>query len=327
MRPGKSMSEGSPTLRLGTRGSLLARMQSGLVRDALTRAHAGLRVELVVIQSAGDVIQDRPLHELGGKGLFVKELEAAVLDGSVDLAVHSFKDVPVTMPLVEQAGLVVAATPKREDPRDVLVMPPGRHAARLAELAAGALVGTGSLRRTSQILHRRPDLVCKPMRGNVDTRLKKLAAGACGALVLALAGLRRCGLYDAAAMTPLDVEELLPAPGQGALALQCRRDDPRTRQLLAALDDADTSLCVQAERAVVQKLRGDCHSPIAALAVLAEDGSLHLRCAVGGRDGRPPVIFAQSTSSGPRWMQAVQDVYNSLSHQDVHTLLGTTPGG
>src|SRR5687768_18563534 len=163
-----------PTLRLGTRGSLLARTQSMLVADALERAHLGLKIEMHIVKTTGDQITDRPLHEAGGKGLFTKELEQALLAGEIDFAVHSYKDVPVTMPLVDQADLVIAAVPTREDPRDVLV---SRKAKRLADLPPGARVGTGSLRRACQIVHARPDVVIEPVRGNIDTRLRKLTEG------------------------------------------------------------------------------------------------------------------------------------------------------
>src|SRR5687768_14549647 len=170
----EAMADTFPVLRLGTRGSLLARTQSQLVADDLMLRHPGLRVELVIVRTSGDRITDRPLHEFGGKGLFTKELEQALLAGEVDFAVHSFKDVPVTMPLVDTSGLTIAAVPAREDPRDVLV---SRKAKRLADLPPGARVGTGSLRRACQIVHARPDVVIEPVRGNIDTRLRKLTEG------------------------------------------------------------------------------------------------------------------------------------------------------
>jgi len=309
---------------MGTRGSLLARMQSDAVAQALTAAHPGLRVETLIVSTTGDALPQGPLRELGGKGLFVKELQQAILDGAIDFAVHSFKDVPVTMPLVDGAELTVAATPLREDPRDVLETPAARRFARLDDLPTGAVIGTGSLRRQAQIRARRRDVVCASMRGNVDTRLKKLAAGECDALVLALAGLRRCGLQDAAATNILEVDELVPAAGQGALALECRRRDRRTRRLLEALNDPPTALCVQAERAMVHKLLGDCQSPIGVLAVVGEDGRMHLRCAVGARDAQGPVIFAQATAR--RWRDAVEEALKALVKQDVYKLLHGDPG-
>ena len=282
------------TLRLGTRGSLLARTQSRIVADALEKRHPGVHVELVTIKTSGDRITDRPLYDMGGKGLFIKELEQALLAGEVDFAVHSYKDVPVTMPLVEQSGLTIAAVPPREDWRDVLV---SEKAKDFAGLPPAARLGTSSLRRRCQALEARPDLTIEPVRGNIDTRLRKLTEGAYDAIILASAGVRRAGLFDAHFMTFLSAEVMLPAPGQGALALQCRRDDETTRQVLAVLNDPDTAECVAAERALVAALEGDCHSPIAAVATVA-GGELSLRAAVGGRDGRPPVLRAQA--SGPR---------------------------
>jgi hydroxymethylbilane synthase len=306
-------------LRLGTRGSLLARTQSMLVAHDLERAHADrrLRVELKIIKTSGDQIADRPLHEVGGKGLFTKELEQALLSGEIDFAVHSFKDVPVTMPLVDQADLVMAAVPKREDPRDVLV---SRKARRIEELPHGAKVGTGSLRRRCQLLRLRPDLVIESIRGNIDTRLRKLTEGQYDAIILALAGLKRTELFAAATMQAIEIDELLPAPGQGALALQCRADAERTRRLLSALNEEATNTCVSAERKIVQALHGDCHSPIAALATI-EAGMLHLRASVGARDGQPPVIDAYGRASLDDVEAAIAKVYQSLLQQNAPALL------
>src|SRR5687768_1736570 len=232
------MIESSPAappiaLRLGTRGSLLAKTQSQLIADELEKRNPGLVVELVVVRTSGDTITDRPLHDLGGKGLFTKEIEVALLENRVDFAVHSFKDVPVTMPLVDQSALSLVSTPQREDPSDVVVFPSALEDANdgtpaLSRLCEGARIGTGSMRRRCQLLAQRPDLRVEPVRGNIDTRLKKLANDEFDALVLAYAGLHRAGMYDAARMITLCDDEMLPAPGQGALALQCRRDDQRT---------------------------------------------------------------------------------------------------
>ena len=305
------------TLRLGTRGSLLARTQSMLVADALERAHPGLKVEMCVVKTTGDRITDRPLHEAGGKGLFTKELEQALLAGEIDFAVHSYKDVPVTMPLVDQTDLVIAAVPAREDARDVLVSRKGR---RVQDLPAGARVGTGSMRRRCQMLAQRPDLVIQPIRGNIDTRLKKMHEGEHDAVVLALAGLKRTRLYDESCMAALDVGEVLPAPGQGALALQCRRDAVETMSLLGALDDPTTKDCVAAEREVVRALEGDCHSPIAALATV-DAGQLTLRAAVGARDGELPVIRASGVAGRDDAQRAVAEVFQSLLRQGAQALL------
>ena len=316
-------SSSPPILRLGTRGSLLARAQSGLVARWLEERHAGLKVELVLFRTSGDQIADRPLHEFGGKGLFTKELEQALLAGSIDFAVHSFKDVPVTMPLVEQDDLIVAAVPARQDPRDVLVSGGGLS---IRELPEGARVGTGSLRRRCQLLALRPDLRVDPVRGNIDTRLRKCFSGDYDAMVLAMSGLKRAGLFDAAKMRPIDPSELLPAPGQGALALQCRRADERTGEYLAVLDDPIARACVSAERELVRLLEGDCHSPIAALAEQAGDG-MTLRAAVGGRDGTPPVIGAFDRAAAQDPPRLARLVYSTLARQNVKALLTASGGG
>ena len=207
---------GKKIVRLGARGSLLSRLQSGMVAR-MVEGLGGVKVEMVTVTTTGDRIWDRPLHEFGGKGLFTKELEQALLRGEIDFAVHSFKDVPVTMPLVDTAELVIAATPLREDPRDVLATATGM---KLMELKGGARVGSGSLRRQAQVLALRPDVKVLPIRGNVDTRLKKLKAGEYDGVILAMAGMKRSGLLNPSTMVAMD--ELLPAAGQGALALECR---------------------------------------------------------------------------------------------------------
>ncbi len=292
-----------PVLRLGTRGSFLARTQSQGVADELMRRHPGLRVELRIIKTSGDKITDQPLHAFGGKGLFTKELEQALLAGEVDFAVHSFKDVPVTMPLLDadqQAELIIAAVPAREDPRDVIAMrDPAllgtQGAAAIKSLPAGMRIGTGSLRRRCQILSLRPELHVEPIRGNIDTRLRKCRDGTYDVVVLAMAGLRRSGLFDASWMGPIEPAEMLPAAGQGALALQCRRDDAKTMGMLQVMHDPATATCVELERGIVQELRGDCHSPIAALATLSADGArVELKAVVGARDGEPPILTAHA---------------------------------
>ena len=334
--PTKSMPDPSRTLRLGTRGSMLAKAQSGWVARQVEAKNPRVRVELVVVTTSGDRITDQPLHAFGGKGLFTKELEQALLAGTVDFAVHSYKDVPVTMPLVDTSDLVIAAVPPREDARDAWATNPDRPPAEngsgtasgstagrsLVDLPAGAKVGTGSLRRRCQILHRRPDLVVEPIRGNVDTRLRKLREGQYDAVVLAMAGLKRTGLLDPSWMSPVSEELILPAPGQGALALECRRDDAATRAALGKLNDAHTAACVAAEREVVRLLDGDCHSPIAALASL--DGeTMTLRAAVGARDGDPPVVVAAATGLRADVDAVVAQVLAQLCEQGVVALLGT----
>jgi hydroxymethylbilane synthase len=254
-------------LRIGTRGSALALYQAGLVRDRLRQAHAELAgetaVELVPIRTTGDRVQTRRLAESGGKGLFAKEIEEALLDRRIDLAVHSLKDMETHLP----AGLEIGGVLPRDDPRDVLV---SRSGMPLAQLPPGARVGTGSLRRRAQLLRLRPDLALAPMRGNVDTRLDKLAAGEVDALVLALCGLERLGKADVATEI-LSPEQMLPAIGQGALAIECRAGDTELRQLLAPLNDAASAACVAAERAMLAALDGSCRTPIGGLATIGGD--------------------------------------------------------
>jgi hydroxymethylbilane synthase len=311
------------TLRLGTRGSLLAKTQSQLVASELEKRHKGVAVELVIIKTTADDITDKPLHEFGGKGLFTMELEQALLASKVDLAVHSFKDVPVTQPLVDTEELVIAAVPEREDPRDVFV---SGSCKSIGELPQGAKVGTGSMRRKCQLLDVRPDLSVEPLRGNIDTRLRKLRDGQYDAIILAAAGLRRTGLFNESEMVMLEPYQMLPAPGQGALAIQCRRNDARTRDLLATLDDALTEQCVTAERVIVAALGGDCHSPIGALAQI--DGEqMTIAAAVGARGGGLPVARARATCLATQCDGAVDDVLKSLSKQNVAALLAGRSAG
>lgn len=254
-----------PLLRIGSRGSPLALRQAAELRARLVAAHPALAapgaVEAAAIRTTGDRVTDTPLAALGGKGLFTKELEEALLDGRIDLAVHSLKDVPSLLP----AGLAIAAHLPREDPRDALI---ARNARALAELPHGASVGTSSPRRKAQLLHMRPDLAVVPLRGNVDTRLAKIAAGAADATVLALAGLKRLG-RAAEASAILSPQEMLPAATQGVIAVEIRDEDARMRSLLAAIDHRPTAICASAERALLETLEGDCRTPIAALATLA----------------------------------------------------------
>jgi hydroxymethylbilane synthase len=267
-------------LRLGTRGSPLARLQTDLVRAALAAAHPELQaegaLEVVVIRTTGDQVTDRPLAAIGGKGLFCKEIEAALFDRRIDLGVHSMKDLPTWLP----DGLTIAAMLPRADPRDVLI---SRARAGLDGLPEGAVVGTASLRRQAQLLARRPDLKVVNFRGNVGTRLAKLEAGEVDATLLARAGIDRLGLdVPHVVLAP---EEMLPAVGQGAIGLECRADDAPLIACLAAVDHAPTSLCVAAERAMLDVLDGTCHTPIGAFAELA-DGRIRLRGLVARADGR-----------------------------------------
>ena len=262
-------------LRLGTRASPLARVQAEGVRAALAACHPGVTVELVFLRTTGDRVTG-PLADAGGKGLFVKEIEEALLDGRVDAGVHSMKDVPARL----AAGLVIGAVPERADARDVLIGGDGG----LAGLPPAARVGTASPRRRAQLLAHRPDLVVVLLRGNVDTRLRKWRDGEVDALLLAAAGLARLGITEPAAR-PLPVDEFLPAVGQGALALECRADDAATRARLAAVDEPAAATAVAAERAFLAAVGGDCNSAIAAHATLA-DGRLTLRALVTDPDGR-----------------------------------------
>jgi hydroxymethylbilane synthase len=278
-------------LRIGTRGSKLALTQSTWVKDRIEAAHPDVKVTLNRIQTTGDKVLDSSLSKIGGKGLFVKEIEEALLRNEVDLAVHSMKDVPGDLP----AGLDLSAYPEREDPRDALV---STHARSLSGLSEGSSVGTGSLRRSSQLLHVRPDIRIIPLRGNVDTRLRKLAAGDFQAILLAVAGLKRLGLSSAVSYA-LSPEEVLPAIGQGALGLETRRGDQATRGLIHFLNHSETEITVRAERAFLKTLGGGCQVPIAGHArlegeeivlegMVAElDGSLLVRDRLRGASARP----------------------------------------
>jgi hydroxymethylbilane synthase len=306
-----------PVIRLGTRGSLLALSQSKIVASEIQQSHPGIQIQTIIIKTTGDQITDRPLHDAGGKGLFVKELEQALLAEQIDFAVHSCKDLPVTMPLVDQSNLIIAAIPARIDARDVLI---SRNAATIEQLPPKAIVATGSLRRRCQLLAHRNDLAIKDVRGNIDTRIKKLRAGEFDAMILAMAGITRAELFDPSLMHPLSPDEILPAPGQGALALQCRRSDQTTRAILAKLDDPPSRMAIEAERAIVAALHGDCHSPIAAWATI--DGqTLHLRAVVGHRDGDPPIISARSHAPLSQNSDAVTAVIAQLHAQNVMALL------
>ena len=266
-------------LRLGTRGSKLALIQTGLVRDALAAAVPALAapdaIEVVVIKTTGDMIQDRPLSEAGGKGLFVKEIEEALLSGRIDAAVHSMKDMPTAQP----AGLVISAFLPREDARDVLI---AGDVARIADLKQGAIVGTAALRRRAQLLYHRPDLrivICAAMstRGWPSAR-----RGEVEATLLALAGLKRLGLTVG---TPVPEDEMLPAVGQGAVCIECRIDDARMIGWLAAINHAPTATCVAAEHAMLAVLDGSCRTPIAGHAIFDTDGALYLRGLIAKPDG------------------------------------------
>jgi hydroxymethylbilane synthase len=269
----------APLLRLGTRGSKLALTQTDLVRAALAAAVPDLAapdaIEVVAIKTTGDAIQDRPLSEVGGKGLFVKEIEDALLSGRIDAAVHSMKDMPTAQP----AGLVISAFLPREDARDVLI---AGDVTRIADLKNGAIVGTAALRRRAQLLYRRPDLQIVNFRGNVETRLAKRERGEVEATLLALAGLKRLGLTVG---TPVPEAEILPAVGQGAVCIECRVDDAKVVGWLSAINHAPTATCVTAEHAMLAVLDGSCRTPIAGHAIFDKDGALYLRGLIAKPDG------------------------------------------
>jgi hydroxymethylbilane synthase len=264
------------SLVYATRRSLLAQAQCRAFVVALLRAEPGLETRELQVVTSGDRITDRPLAEIGGKGLFVKEIEEALLEGRADFAVHSIKDVPGTLP----DRLILACVPPREDPRDALVAP--RHGS-LDALPVGARVGTSSLRRMVSLKVVRPDLDVVPVRGNVDTRLRKVDAGEFDAIVLARAGLVRLGL-EARVTQNLETDVSLPAVGQGALGIECRVDDVETRRILAGLHDPEAARCVAAERGVLVALGGDCKTPLAAHATRTGD-SMRLRAFLANPDG------------------------------------------
>jgi hydroxymethylbilane synthase len=266
----------SDTIRIATRKSPLAMWQAEHVADALRAVHPGIGVEILGMSTQGDKILDTPLAKIGGKGLFVKELEARMLDGGADIAVHSMKDVPVELP----EGLHLPVIMQREDPRDAFV---SNHYASLDELPEGATVGTSSLRRQCQLADRRPDLQIKALRGNVNTRLRKLDEGEYDAVILAAAGLIRLG-FGERIRSAIDPADSLPAIGQGAVGIECRSHDARVNQLLAPLHHEDTATRVLAERSMNARLEGGCQVPIGGHAVLEGD-QLWLRGLVGTVDG------------------------------------------
>ena len=283
-------------LRLGTRNSPLAMAQAEEARDRLIAAHRGLAIEIVPVTASGDKIQDRPLAEIGGKALWTKELDHWLINGEIDFAVHSLKDVETIRP----AAIAIAAILPREDVRDVLI-----GAESIRALPQGARVGTSAPRRAAQLLHARPDCTVVMFRGNVATRLAKLAAGEADATLLARAGLNR--LDAAGTGHPLAADEWLPAPGQGAIAIECRADDAATRAILSAIDDLPSRHAVFAERALLAGLGGNCHSPIAVLTT-AEGSELILRAAIYSPDGAEKVEattrFAAGDPAGPARLAA-----------------------
>ena len=297
-------------LVIATRRSRLALWQAEHIQKELQRLHAGLTVELLPMSTKGDEILDRSLDQVGGKGLFVKELENAMTDGRADLAVHSMKDVPAELP----PGFVLAAISAREDPRDALV---SNRFATLAEMPRGAVLGTSSLRRAAQVRERHPGIEVALLRGNVETRVAKLDRGEYDAIVLAVAGLVRLGLAPRI-RSRLSLEESVPAPGQGALGIECLAARIDVQRILAPLADATTALCVRAERAVSRALGGSCSLPLGAYAEM-RDGRLDLTALVASQDGRQ-VLRTRAAGSDPEEVDA--QAARSLRDQGADAVLG-----
>ena len=305
------MLEFMKTLKIATRQSPLALWQAEHIRARLQELHPDLTVELVKFVTQGDKILDTPLAKIGGKGLFVKELEAALLDGRADLAVHSMKDVPMALP----EGLTLAVICEREDPLDAFV---SNHFAKFADLPQGARVGTSSLRRKSQILKQRPDLQIIDLRGNVGTRLGKLDDGQYDAIILASAGLKRLGLENRIRHT-IEPNVSLPAVGQGALGLECRADDQEVLALIQPLLHIETDVCVRAERAFNAYLEGGCQVPIAGYATL-QDGKIHIEGRVGSVDGQT-LLRAELTDEAHNAQQLGENLARNLLEQGAGDLL------
>lgn len=305
------MLEFMKTLKIATRQSPLALWQAEYIRARLQELHPDLTVELVKFVTQGDKILDTPLAKIGGKGLFVKELEAALLDGRADLAVHSMKDVPMALP----EGLTLAVICEREDPLDAFV---SNQFEKFADLPQGAKVGTSSLRRKSQILKQRPDLQIIDLRGNVGTRLAKLDDGQYDAIILASAGLKRLGLSERIrhCLTP-DIS--LPAVGQGALGLECRAADNEVLSLIQPLLHQETDVCVRAERAFNAYLEGGCQVPIAGYATL-QNGQIHIEGRVGSTDGQT-LLRAELTDEASNAQQLGENLARNLLDQGAGELL------
>jgi len=300
-------------IRIGTRASALALVQAGEMAAAL-RAR-GQDVEILPIRTEGDRLANARLATIGGKGLFVREIEDALLAGTVDVAVHSLKDLPAELP----EGLMLAAFPVREDPRDTIIT---RSPGGLSGLPPGAVVGTSSPRRRALVLAARPDLVVEPLRGNVDTRLKKLETEAFDAVILAAAGLKRLGLMPTHA-EPLAVDTFVPAVGQGVLGLEARADDARVRTALAALDDRVTRACALAERAFLTRLGASCVTPVAGHASI-ESGTLVMRALVVSEDGKR-ILRERGTATLPEASSLGRRLAESLLGQGAATMVALTP--
>jgi hydroxymethylbilane synthase len=299
------------TLRIATRKSPLALWQAHFIQQQLQRRHRQLVVQIVPLVTQGDSIVDRQLSKIGGKGLFVKELEKALLNHEADIAVHSMKDVPAEFP----TGLCLPVICQRAWHRDAFVSPT---IDSFAELPINARVGTSSLRRQSQLMQLRPDLTIVPLRGNVNTRLQKLDSGAFDAIVLAAAGLRRLNMAERI-RHEFPVEQLLPAPGQGALGIECRQDDPAVHELIASLSDETTTICLQAERSVSRALGGSCQVPLAVYAELAEH-RLILRARIVHPSGQP-LLASEATGDVSQAQRLAQQVIAELRAQGAQDLI------
>lgn len=274
--------------RIGTRGSKLALWQANFISSLISEKYPELRTEIQIIKTTGDTMLSSPLSEIGGKGVFVKEIEEALLSQKIDIAVHSMKDVPTVLP----EGLCIGAVAKRHDPRDVLISKDGL---TLSELPEGARVGTGSLRRASQLLHNRPGVKIVSIRGNVDTRIRKLReSDEYDAIVLAMAGLQRMGLGEEVTEI-IAPEVMLPAPGQGIIAIECREDDVETMGILRAINHRETEYQAISERAFLLRLGGDCNVPVGCYALLSMD-SINLRGIISSPDGK---VIIKKEANGP----------------------------
>jgi len=300
-------------ITIGTRASALAIAQTSWVANTLRAAHPDITIELKTYTSRGDTITGVPLAQIGGTGVFTKELEVAILDRRVDMAVHSLKDLTIELP----EGLLVACVPPRENPSDALVVAKGT--ARVGDLPTGAIVGTSSARRAAQLLAVRPDLKTADIRGNVDTRLSKLAKGQYSAIVLSRAGLNRLGFSITFPNEDIPFDVMLPAPGQGALALEARADDTELLELLAELNDDESAAAVNAERRLLALLGGGCHMPLGAWA-RNEAGRLVLDAVVCAVDGRK-VIRASGLAGLDEWHLASDQAYEKLVQQGAKELL------
>jgi hydroxymethylbilane synthase len=304
-------------LRIATRKSPLALWQAEHVRSRLQQLHPGLRVELVTMSTQGDRVLDSPLAKIGGKGLFVKELEQGMLAGQADIAVHSMKDVPAELP----PGLEIGAILEREDPRDAFV---SNRFGALAELPQGARVGTSSLRRQCQLRAVRPDLEILDLRGNVNTRLAKLDAGDYDAIVLASAGLKRLGMAERISRA-LEPEDMLPAIAQGVIGIECRSDDAEVKALIAPLNHAETGLRTQAERAMNAALAGGCQAPVAGFSTITGD-SIELRGLVGWPDGSA-IVSGEISGPAAAAARLGEQLATELLEQGARPILDELLGG